>query len=261
MAVDHPYLASSLPRAFAHRGWHIGELDGLENSLPAFRRAVAEGYRYVETDVHVTSDDVVVVLHDPTLNRTTDGSGLIRRQTWARVSKVRIDGREPLSRLEDVLEELPETLFNIDVKCDAAAEPFIRVLQRLGAVERVAAAAFSDARLRRLRRLAGSRLITSMGPRSTAVLWGSGWVPWVRLGRFSRGTLAQVPARQGALTVVDRSFLRSAARVGAEVHVWTVDDPVQMRALLDLGVHGLITDRPDLLRDVLVERGEWEAAA
>lgn len=257
VATAHPFLALPAPRAFAHRGWHIDDLDGLENSLAAFRRAVAEGYRYVETDVQVTADGVVVVQHDPTLDRTTDGSGAVQAQRWAQVSKVKIGGREPLSRLEDVLEELPEARFNIDVKCDAAVVPFVRTIERMGAFERVSVAAFSDARLARVRKLAGPKLLTSMGPRSTAVLWGNGWVPWLRLGWLSRGAMAQVPVRQGAVKVVDRPFLRSAARVGAEVHVWTVNDAAQMRALLDLGVHGIITDRPDVLRAVLRERDAW----
>lgn len=252
-----PYLADPLPRAFAHRGWHLGDLEGLENSLPAFRQAVTEGYRYVETDVHATSDGVVVVHHDAALDRTTDGSGLIGQQTWAQLRTVKIDGREPLSRLEDVLEELPEARFNIDVKSNQAVEPFVRVVERTGAHDRVAAASFSDARLARIRKLAGPKLVTAMGPRSVAVMWANGFLPLISLRALARGAMAQVPVRQGRLKVVDRAFLRQATRVGIEVHTWTVDDPAEMRLLLDLGVHGIVTDRPDLLREVLIERGTW----
>lgn len=257
MPVSHPYLAEPLPRAFVHRGWHLDDLDGMENSLPAFRRAVAEGFRYVETDVHATSDGVVVVNHDALLDRTTDGTGPISRQRWGTVRRAKIAGHSGLSRLEDVLEELPEALFNIDVKADSAVEPFVRTVERLGAFDRVAAAAFSDARLARLRKLAGPKLLTSLGPRSAAVLWANGWLPFLRLGALCRGSMAQVPVRQGSMTIVDRAFLRSAARAGVEVHTWTVDDQAQMRTLLDLGVDGIVTDRPDLLREVLIERGAW----
>ncbi|MFD9890523.1 glycerophosphodiester phosphodiesterase [Amycolatopsis sp. NPDC059027] len=260
MSSPFPYLADPFPRAFAHRGWHLDELAGLENSLPAFRRAVAEGYRYLETDVHATSDGVVVVHHDASLDRTTDGSGAIAQRTWAQLRTVKVGGQVPLSRLEDVLEELPEARFNIDVKANQAVEPFVRVLERTGAYDRVAAAAFSDARLARLRRLAGPRLVTSMGPRSVLALWANGWAPMFPIARLARGAMAQVPVRQGPLTVVDRAFVRAAVRAGAEVHTWTIDDPVQMRALLDLGVHGIVTDRPDLLREVLVERDAWRQA-
>ncbi|PXY22470.1 glycerophosphodiester phosphodiesterase [Prauserella muralis] len=257
MLSPHPYLATPLPRAFAHRGWHVGDLAGLENSLPAFRRAVAEGYHYVETDVHATSDGVVVVHHDALLDRTTDGTGPIARQTWSAVRRAKVGGTAPISRLEDVLEELPDAFFNVDVKAGDAVEPFLRVLRRTDAFHRVAAAAFSDARLARLRKLGGGRLITSLGPRSVAVLWANGWVPFLRLGFLSRGAMAQVPVTQGPMTIVDKGFLRSARKAGVEVHTWTINDQDEMRALLDLGVQGIVTDRPDLLRDVLVERGAW----
>jgi glycerophosphoryl diester phosphodiesterase len=258
MQASFPYLADPLPRAFAHRGWHLDELEGLENSLPAFRRACAEGYRYLETDVHATADGVVVVHHDANLDRTTDGAGPIATQTWERLKNVKVGGKVPLSRLEDVLEELPGARFNIDVKANQAVEPFVRVLERTGAYDRVAAAAFSDARLVRLRKLAGPKLATAVGPRSAFVLWSCGRFPLLPLRRLVLGAMAQVPVRQGALKVVDKAFLKMAGRCGIEVHTWTIDDPAEMRMLLDLGVHGIVTDRPDLLRAVLMERGVWQ---
>jgi glycerophosphoryl diester phosphodiesterase len=233
----------------------------MENSLSAFRRAVAEGYRYVETDVHATSDGVVVVHHDKRLDRTTDGLGEISRQTWAQIRNAKVGGRERIARLEDVLEEIPGVHFNVDIKSGSAVLPFLRTLERTGTYERVAAASFSDARLARMRRLAGPRLVTSMGPRSVAAIWAGGRIPLLRLGFLARGAMAQVPVRQGGLTVVDRAFLAAANRSGIEVHTWTIDDGNQMRDLLDLGVHGIVTDRPDILRDVLIERGAWHPAS
>lgn len=260
MQISHPYLAGAHPRAFAHRGWHLDDLDAMENSLSSFRRAVAEGYQYIETDVHATADGVVVVHHDMLLDRTTDGHGPISRQPWSAVRHAKVGGREPVARLEDVLEELPDAKFNVDIKSGTAVEPFVCVVERLGAYERVAAASFSDSRLARLRRLAGPKLITALGPRSVATLWANGWWPWRELAFPARGAMAQVPVRQGVLRVVDRSFLRAAARAGVEVHAWTINDQNHMRALLDLGVHGIVTDRPDLLRDVLLERDAWPPA-
>lgn len=259
--TTHPYLDSPLPRAFAHRGWHRGELEGMENSLSAFRQAAAEGYRYVETDVHATSDGVVVIHHDASLDRTTDGSGLIAGQTWAQIKGAKVDGREPIVRLEDVLEELPETRFNVDVKSGGAVTPFLRTLDRAGAYDRVSAASFSDGRLAKLREIAGPKLATSMGPRSVAALLAKARLPVLPVGFLVQGQMAQVPVRQGPLTVVDRSMVAAADRAGVEVHTWTIDDAVEMRRLLDLGVHGIVTDRPDVLRDVLVERGAWHPAS
>ncbi|GGS27860.1 MULTISPECIES: glycerophosphodiester phosphodiesterase [Actinokineospora] len=261
----HGFLTGPHPRAFVHRGWHStvpgDDMHGMENSLAAFRRAVAEGYRYIETDVHATSDGVVVVQHDPRLDRTTDATGEVGALPWSTVRQARIGGREPVARLEDVLEELPEALFNIDVKADAAVEPLLDVLRRTNAADRVCVASFSEARLARVRRLAGPSVLTSMGMRAMALFWASGRLPALPLGRSpGRPPLAQVPVRHGALTVVDRRLVAAARRRGGEVHVWTIDEPEEMHRLLDLGVDGLMTDRPRVLKDVLIERGAWARA-
>lgn len=253
--MTHPYLAGPRPRAFAHRGWHVDDLAGMENSLSSFRRAVREGYRYIETDVHATADGEVVVHHDHTLDRTTDGQGLVADLPWTEVRTARIGGREPIARLADVLEELPDTFFNIDVKADSAVEPIISLLRKAKSLHRVCLASFSDNRLARLRRGGGPGLLTSMGPRSAGALWAAGRIPFA--GLAVRGQVAQVPVNQGRLKIVDGKFVQAAHRRDLEVHVWTIDDEADMRALLDLGVDGLVTDRPDVLREVLRSRGNW----
>ncbi|MGW1680037.1 glycerophosphodiester phosphodiesterase [Saccharopolyspora sp. NPDC002376] len=252
--MTHPFLLGPRPRAFAHRGWHLGELHDLENSLSAFRRAVEEGFHYIETDVHATADGVVVVNHDETLERTTDGRGTIRRLPWSAVRTARIGGREPVCSLDAALEELPDTFFNIDVKDDSAVEPVLRTLREHDAWDRVCLASFAEHRLTQLRRAAGPRLLTSTGKRSAGLLWlGSKWGGWP-LRSLVVGSAAQVPQEFGSLSVIDRKFVRQAHRWGIEVHVWTVDDPAEMRQLLGIGVDGLVTDRPDVLNDVLRER-------
>lgn len=266
----HGFLTGPYPRAFVHRGWHSAEpgsgspgedLRGLENSLPAFRRAVAEGFRYLETDVHATSDGVVVVHHDATLERTTDRAGQVAALPWAQVRKARIGGREPVSRLEDLLEELPDAYVNIDVKSDSAVEPLLAALARTGAMGRVCVASFSEARLARVRRLGGPAVLTSMGMRAMVGFWASGRLPALPWGRSpGRPALAQVPVRHGSLTVVDRRLVAAARRRGGEVHVWTIDEAAEMHRLLELGVDGLMTDRPQVLKDVLIERGLWARA-
>lgn len=231
----------------------------MENSLSAFRRAAAEGYRYIETDVHTTRDGVVVVHHDPDLDRTTDGVGPIAEQSWAQVRRANIDGRESVCRLEDVLEELPDVSFNIDVKANDTVESLVQTIQRTGSVDRVGVASFSDSRISRVRRLAGPRLATALAPRATGLLRLSGTLRLPHPRRLVPGVMAQVPVAFGRFTVVDRAFLLAAARASVEVHTWTIDEPERMHALLDLGVDGIVTDRPDLLRDVLTERGGWQA--
>jgi glycerophosphoryl diester phosphodiesterase len=257
---DHAFFGGPYPRAFVHRGWHYDDLSGMENSLPAFRRAVSEGYHYLETDVHATSDGVVVVHHDAVLDRTTDLSGPIARQPWQVVRTAKIGGREPVSRLEDLLEELPDAFLNIDVKAERAIGPLVDTLRRTNSYGRVCVASFSESRLERVRRTAGDGLLTSMGTRAIARLWASGRVPILRGGRGQQ-RIAQVPARQGRLTIVDKRLIAAASRRGIEVHVWTIDEPEQMHELIDLGVDGIMTDRPSVLRDVLRARGLWAAAA
>lgn len=257
---DHAFLTGPYPRAFVHRGWHYDDLSGMENSLSAFRRAVDEGYHYLETDVHATSDGVVVVQHDPVLDRTTDSSGPVAELPWQVVRTAKIGGREPVSRLEDLLEELPDALLNIDVKTERAIQPLIDTLRRMNAFGRVCVASFSEARLEQVRRAAGDGLLTSMGTRAIARLWAAGRLPAYVRGRRGHQRIAQVPVRQGRLKVVDRRLITAARRRGIEVHVWTIDEPAQMNELIDLGVDGIMTDRPSVLRDVLRERGLWAAA-
>lgn len=260
MRSDHGFFAGPYPRAFVHRGWHYDDLDGLENSLVAFKRAVDEGYRYLETDVHATSDGVVVVHHDALLDRTTDASGAVELLPWATVRQAKIGGREPVSRLEDLLEELPDALINIDLKTDAAVTPTLEVLRRMDAFDRVCLASFSEGRMARVRKLAGPVALTSMGMRAMARFWATGKLPQFFARCSDRPLVCQVPVRQGRLTVVNPRLVAVARRRDAEVHVWTIDEPDQMRELLDLGVDGLMTDRPGVLKDVLIERGLWAHA-
>ncbi len=248
---SHPYLDVDGPVAFAHRG---GAEEHPENSLAAFRHAVSLGYRHLETDVHLTADGQVLAFHDDSLDRVTDGTGRIGDLTAAEVARARIAGTEPIPTLDALLEEFPDARINIDPKADPVVEPLARALERHDALDRVCVGSFSDRRLRRLRGLLGDRLCTSAGPVATAAFrLASLGVP---LPRGAHDCL-QVPVRQSGIPLVDRRFVALAHRRGLKVHVWTIDDPDEMHRLLDLGVDGLMTDRPTVLRDVLRARGHW----
>ena len=166
----HPYLDGPHPRAYAHRGWHLGELAGLENTMAAFTRAVDEGFAYLELDVHATADGVAVVHHDRILDRTTDARGPLAARTAAELDAVRVVGphrREPIPHLADVLAALPDTRVTVELKSGAAIRPVLDVLARLDAWHRVCLAGYQDPWLRVARRLAlaqGAPLFTSMGP-------------------------------------------------------------------------------------------------
>lgn len=250
------YWDSPSPVALAHRG---GAWDGIENSFEAIQRCVELGYRYIETDVHLSKDGQVIAVHDPSLDRTTDRRGRIRDLTWREISRARIGGIARIPRLVDLFEEFPDLCFNIDAKVSEVVVPLVQTIEAGGpaVAERVCLASFSDARLRRMRALTHGKVATSMGQTEVARLRTASFMRTsLRLLSFP-GDAAQVPLSFGGRRVVDRRLVESAHQLGKKVHVWTVDEPDQMRELLDLGVDGIITDEPVVLKQVLLERGQW----
>jgi glycerophosphoryl diester phosphodiesterase len=236
------------PRVLAHRGL---ALDVPENTTASFLRAIAAGARYVETDVHATSDDVAVVSHDPDLSRVAGRDVTVRELTLADVRRVVLEGGYEMPTLEEALVAFPDTCFNVDVKVAEAVGPTIQAVRRARAEDRVLVTSF-DGRIRR-------RVVAGLpGVATSASSWGVvavvalGAVPVAALrrrllARVLRGCGAvQVPERQGPVRVVTRRRVRDLAAIGVETHVWTVNDPVAMRRLLALGVHGLVSDRADL---------------
>lgn len=239
--------------AIAHRG---GAWEAPENSLMAFRHAFELGYRFLETDVRGTADGVAVVFHDASLGRSTDTDGVIATSTWAQVQAARIHGRQPVLRLSDLLEEFPDVRFNIDVKEPGAIAPFVATVRTMNAWHRIVVGSFSHDRLSRVRRTAGPRLATSMSPPEVLRFYlaarnrGPRWAP-------PPAACVQIPPQFGNRVLVEPRLLALAHAVGWPVHVWTIDAAAQMNRLLDLGVDGIMTDRPTLLRAVLQQRGMW----
>ena len=260
----HPFLVESGPIAFAHRG---GAGEAPENTLAAFEIAVRLGYRYLETDVHLTRDGVLVAFHDERLDRVTDRTGAIAELGIAEVEAADAghtfspDGGRTfpfrgcgirVPRLEEILARWPDARVNIDPKSDACVGPLAALLDRLGAWERVCVGSFSDRRLRRIRALGRGRACTSMGPQAVALArltTASGLMR--RLG----ADCIQVPISRGPIPIVTERFIAAAHRAGLPVHVWTINDETTINELLDLGVDGIMSDRLRLLRDVLTSRG------
>ncbi len=218
--------------------------------MPAFEYAINLGYRYIETDVQVTSDGVLVAFHDFNLKRTCGIDKRIGEMTWQEVSEARVDGAAPIPAFEELMSAWPDVRVNIDCKTDAAVDALVAALQASNALDRVCVGAFSDRRMRKLRALLGPGLCSALGPRGVAsLLYG-------RM-RSTAAHTAQVPVRQGPLTVISDRFMKRANRLGLQVHAWTIDEAGEMNRLLDLGVHGIMTDKPMVLRDVLIARGMW----
>jgi glycerophosphoryl diester phosphodiesterase len=253
--VTHPFLDAPTPLAIAHRG---GSLDGVENSLAAFRRAVELGYRYLETDVHATRDGVLVAFHDDELDRVTDRSGQIADLRWEEIRDARIGGREPIPLLSELLHALPDVRWSIDPKSDAAVEPLVRVLRDQASLERICIGSFDQRRLLRIRR-ALPAVATSAGPWEVRTLFFAARRALPRALVPRAAVCVQVPEAHEGRRIVDRRFVEAAHARGLPVHVWTVNEPVRMHWLLNLGVDGIVTDDLVALRDVLSERGRWAA--
>lgn len=251
----HPYLAVPAPVALAHRG---GAREAPENSLRAFRRAVSLGYQYIETDIRATADGVPVVFHDESLQRVTDRVGRIRELPFREVRKAHIGNAERIHSLKEVLDHFPGIRFNIDIKEDNAVEPVLDLLGKADYLDRVCVASFSWARLRAVRARFGSAVCTALAPPEVGAL-----VTRSRLGRLSWASrfvlpdgpsCVQIPRRSSRLRLVTPTLVRLAHERGWQVHVWTIDDPAEMHGLLDLGIDGIMTDRPSVLRQVLDSR-------
>lgn len=248
------YFSAPRPRLYGHRG-----AAGIapENTLPSFRRAVADGARYLELDVHATRDGVVVVIHDPTLDRTTDGSGEVRALSFDELRRhdagFRFEsaGGHPyrgrgvrVPALEELLDELPAVPLNVEIK---QAEPpiedaVVRLLERRAALARVVLAAEDHAIMERIRARA-PQAATSASYAETRAFF-EGCFAGALEGFASPARALQVPARYESFELVTPRTLAAAHALGLEMHVWTVNEEVEIERLLRLGVDGVMSDFP-----------------
>jgi glycerophosphoryl diester phosphodiesterase len=255
-ARDYAFLDQRFV-AMAHRGGWLTPADApRENTSYAFGRAVGLGYRYLETDVRTTADGELLAFHDNVLDRVTDATGRLGDVSWADLAGVRIGGLDPIPRFADLLEEFPDTRFNIDLKDTGAVQPLADALKRLHAEDRVCVASFSGTRLNAFRHLA-PEVLTATTPR--AVAWAT-HAFGLRRHFVDTGAALQIPVSQpGApLKLVRPDVVKLSHATGRVVHVWTVNDEAEMHRLIDLGIDGLVSDDITTLKRVLLERGLWE---
>lgn len=242
-------MPSPPPVAFAHRGGALLPANvGIENTLAAFANAVDLGYTHLETDVHASRDGVVYAFHDASLARMTGRPARFADLDAADVDRLLVGGREPIPRLRDVLESFPGCVLSIDVKANRAVDATITEVRRHAAFERVIIGSFDHDRIRRLR--AGLPGVTSaLSRREVAGLMAGAPVP--------DGTCASVPVAYRGIRCITPRFIRRAHRRRVPVYAWTIDDMIEAAMLLDLGVDGIISDRIDDLRSLLIARGAW----
>ncbi len=222
--------------------------------MPAFEHAVSLGYRYLETDVHVTSDGVLVAFHDADLERITGTPGSLADRSWQELATIDLGDGATIPRLDDLLEAFPDTRFNIDPKVDAAVVPLIDAIERHDAVHRVGVGAFDDARIAALQEHFGPELCTSPGPAELL-----GFLSDPTQDAFASHGCLQIPPRFGDVELTDELLAR-AHDLGLQVHVWTINEVEEMERLLEMGVDAVMTDRVVDLKSVMVARGEWIGA-
>ena len=279
---DNPWLGRRV-LAYAHQG---GAREAPSSTIFALRQAVAFGADALELDVHCTIDGHLVVCHDPTVDRTTDGAGRIADLTleqllaldnahwWrpgevvdheAAVGDLPLRGRAPgdralgIATLADVLTELPGVLLNLDIKQTGPDVPpyearLAEALVAAGRIDDVIVASFIDDALDAFA-AEGTAIGTSCGPRAVIALAQALAAGKPVPDEVLRHVAMQVPPRFGGTDVVTPASVHAVHEAGLAVHVWTIDDEDEMRRLVDLGVDGLMTDRPSVLVNVLDDLG------
>ena len=236
--------------------------------MASFSGAIEMGYRHLETDLHITADGVLVCFHDDTVDRTTEGSGPVSDYTLSDLKKLDAGYRHrgpdghafrgegvTVPTLEEVVTRWPEARLVVDLKIDGLIQALSETIDDLELHDRLIVGSFSDERINEFRSATEGRVPTSTGPVLTRA-----WLIASRVGRGAGGEASalQIPTHLRGVRVVNRRLVDTAHKYGLQVHVWTVNEVEQMERLLDMGVDGLVTDRPDLLKEVLQARGQWD---
>lgn len=267
--MGHPFFAIPTPIVMGHRGC-AGEAP--ENTLPSFERALAQGAAILETDVHLTRDDVPVLLHDDRVDRVSDGRGRVRELRLDELRRLDFgyrfspDGGRShpfrgrgveIATLEAALQRLPGVRFNLELKEDVPgmAERCLEVVGAAGREALTLLTSADDGLMARLRREIQRRGAGVAQGASTGDV--AAFVRGAQKGAAPPpGPMAlQVPAAFAGRPLVTPAFVEHARRHGLQVHVWTVNEPEEMTRLLDLGVDGVISDFPGRLAALLAARG------
>ena len=247
------YGEESEPLAIAHRG---GAALAQENSLAAFGLASGLGLRYLETDVRVTSDGHLVCFHDETLERVTSATGPVRLKSLRDLRALRINGIEPIPTFDEALDAFPNQCFTVDPKDQAGLGPLVKSLQRKGVAERVCITGAWDGLLAQVHREVPN-VTTALGWRSLTALLMCAHTGVRPPKALATAPFAHVPVKLGCVPIFVERLVAMSHNIGVRVVTWTVDEPVVMRRLLAAGVDAIISDRPDVLREVLVSRDQW----
>ena len=237
--------------AFAHRG---GNEFAPENSFRAFKSAVDIGYKYLETDVHLTKDGFLIAFHDDTLDRVTDKSGLIRDLTLSEVKKAKIAGTDEIPLLSELLNSFTDCFFNIDCKVDETVQPLINLINNKDFINRVCIGSFSQKRINFIRKSLGKDVKTSMGPAEVIL---SKFLSYTSLGYNFKSSYTSIPIRRYGINLLDERNINYLKSNNQKVIAWTINNEDQMKMLINIGIDGIMTDNLTLLKKVLIEENLW----
>ena len=237
--------------AFAHRG---GNEFAPENSFRAFKSAVDIGYKYLETDVHLTKDGFLIAFHDDTLDRVTDKSGLIRDLTLSEIKKAKIAGTDEIPLLSELLNSFTDCFFNIDGKVDETVQPLINLINNKDFINRVCIGSFSQKRINFIRKSLGKEVKTSMGPAEVIL---SKFLSYTSLGYNFKSSYTSIPIRRYGINLLDERNINYLKSNNQKVIAWTINDEDQMKMLINIGIDGIMTDNLTLLKKVLIEESLW----
>ncbi|MBT4910277.1 MAG: glycerophosphodiester phosphodiesterase [Alphaproteobacteria bacterium] len=237
--------------AFAHRG---GNEFAPENSFRAFKSAVDIGYKYLETDVHLTKDGFLIAFHDDTLDRVTDKSGLIRDLTLSEVKKAKIAGTDEIPLLSELLNSFTDCFFNIDCKVDETVQPLINLINNKDFINRVCIGSFSQKRINFIRKSLGKDVKTSMGPAEVIL---SKFLSYTSLGYNFKSSYTSIPIRRYGINLLEERNIKYLKSNNQKVIAWTINDEDQMKMLINIGIDGIMTDNLTLLKKVLIEENLW----
>lgn len=249
-----PYVDEAVPFGIAHQG---GTDVAPGNTEAAFQHAASLGYRYIETDVQLTADGVLVVFHDDTLTPLTGASGTVGDHTWLEITELRVEGEHPIPRFTDIVERFPSVVFNVEPKTDAAVQSLIDVITDRDLRSRICVGSFSDRRVARVRDALGPDICTSPGPKGAAAAFVRALVG---SSRPSVHAALQIPDSFFGVPFTRRWLIERFHRQELQVHVWTVNDEATMRRLLDAGVDAVMSDEITVLKKVLTERDAWPSS-
>ncbi len=240
----HPYLDVQGVAISAHRG---GSIEAPENTIESFEYSIELGSSYIETDVQLSSNGIPYIFHDDDLKRLFGKNIIFNSLHSDEIDELKLFDKYKIPTLESTLQKFPDTLFQIDVKTDEVVLPAMEVIKKTNSTDKVCIASFSSKRLKQVHKLY-PEICLSMGPFEVMKLLLSSF------GLYRNkvpGNCLQIPIYQYGIKLVTKRFINYIHSIGLKIHVWTINDEDTMQKLIDLGVDGIITDRPKALKDLL----------